>query len=89
MAAINTNLPSDRTAPARYARAVTPSNSSALPDGPCRALFIGTGGDVTLIAAADDQAVLFKNLPDGSTLDVGTKQVKSTGTDATDIVALY
>lgn len=89
MAAINNNLPSDRTAPARYARAVTTHNTNTLPDGPCRALFIGTGGDVSLVAAADDQVVLFKNLPDGSTLDVAAKVVRTTGTTAADIVALY
>jgi hypothetical protein len=55
----------------------------------CRSLFIGTGGDVTLIDAYNNTAVVFKNLADGSILPVRAKQVKSTGTDAQDIVALY
>jgi hypothetical protein len=86
---INTNLPSDRTAPARYARAVTPHASNNLSDGACRALFIGTGGDVSLIAAADESPVLFKNLAAGSVLDVATKAVRASGTTADNIVALY
>lgn len=89
MGAINNFLPTDRTAPARSARAVAPHASDNLPDGACRALFIGTGGNVSLIPSADSDAVLFKNLADGSILDVATKAVRVSGTTATDIVALY
>lgn len=81
--------PSDKTVPAKSSKAVTPDDVTTLPDGPCRSLFIGTGGDVTAIAVGDDAAVLYKNLPDGSYLNVQVKAVLDTGTTATDIVALY
>lgn len=71
---------------ARQLRAVTPADGSDLPM-PCRALWVGVGGDVTLIAVGDTEAVtltVFAGL-----LPVRTKRVLSTGTDATSIVAMY
>ncbi len=67
--------------------AVTKSDSTVY-DPPFRALFIGTGGDVA-IKSKKGTSVTYKNLPDGSTLMVSGIQVLSTGTDASDIVALY
>jgi hypothetical protein len=68
--------------------AVTPSNSTPFPGGRCSALFIGVGGDVTILNS-DGTAVTFKNLANGSYLDCKTTRVNATGTTATDIVALY
>ena len=51
-------------------------------------LYIGTGGDVKVDTVSGD-AVTFKNLADGSVLAVQVKKVYNTGTDATDIIALY
>lgn len=74
--------------PAQGAVAVTPNDGSDLAPTGCRALFIGTGGNVNLDTHQGD-TVLFKNLPSGSILDVGAKRVRSTNTTAADIVALY
>lgn len=74
--------------PATKARAVTPNNSTDLPDGICRALFIGTAGDLVLIAAEDDDAVLLPGVGAG-VLPVSTKRVLASGTTASGIVALY
>ena len=62
-------------------------------------LYIGTGGDVKVILAGvtgasgsglptAGEAVTFKNVPDGSFLPVIVDYVLSTGTTASDIVAL-
>ena len=80
----------DATLPVDTISAVTNKN------GAC--LYIGTGGDVKVImnskfgpngelpTAAD--AVIFKNIPDGSFLPVIVGFVLLTGTTATDIIAI-
>lgn len=70
--------------PAKRAVAVTPSNSTSFAE--CRALYVGVSGDVT--AVVNGTAVLFTAVPVGI-LPVYCTRVNSTGTTATDIVALY
>jgi len=75
------------TVPAEAMRSVTPDDGADLPDGPCRALFVGgtgtvvvhdlTGTEVTLVCGA------------GQFIPGWVTRVKATGTDATDIVAMY
>jgi len=72
--------------PAEDFVAVTPSDSAALP-WRARALYIGVTGDVTVIAKDGSTAVLFKAAPVG-VLPIRCSYVKSTGTTATNIVAL-
>jgi len=60
---------------------VAPSN------GPCRALYVGTGGDVT-IAMLGGSTVEFKNVQSGTILDVQATEVTAV-TGAADILALY
>ncbi len=67
--------------------AVTPSDGTDLTFR-CRALFIGTAGNVSALAADGSTVVVFKNLPSGSVLPIRTSRVRATGTTATDIVAL-
>lgn len=70
--------------------AITPHDSNALARVP-RALFIGTGGNLSLVESDDPTAtpVLFKNIPNGYTLNVQPSIVRTTNTTAADIVALY
>lgn len=75
-------------APAVETAAVTPNNTNDLPVT-CRALWVGTGGDVALMAAGDTVAVTLKNVANGTLLPIKTKRVLVTGTTAADIVALY
>lgn len=75
-------------APALNFTGITPTNSVAFSFGLTRGLYVGVGGDIT-IYDADGTGVLFKNVPTGSTLPVRAGGVASTGTAATDIVALY
>lgn len=75
------------TSPADDYSAVTPSDSTDLASRP-RGLYVGTGGDVVIVNPSGT-AVTFKSVPSGTVLPVRAVRVKSTGTTATDIVALY
>lgn len=66
--------------------AVTPSNSTNFAE--CRALFVGTAGDVAVVARDGGVATL-KNVANGTVLPIRAIRVNSTNTTATDIVALY
>lgn len=73
--------------PAEYAVAVTPSNTTDLTNV-TRALYIGGAGDVT-VDMPDGSTVLFANALAGTILPIRVKRVRSTGTAATGIVALF
>jgi hypothetical protein len=73
--------------PATSAAAVTPHNTNDL-TYVTRALYVGTGGDVK-VNMADSGTVTFVGVPTGTTLAVRASRVYSTGTTATDIVALW
>jgi len=73
------------TVAAHGAKAVTPSDSTVLEI--TRGLYIGTGGDVSVIMADGDD-VTFLAVPTGSILPVQVSKVKA-ATAATDILALY
>lgn len=91
MGAINTfgsSAPSSRSlmAPPNNAFAVTPHDVNEL-TYVARELYVGTAGDVVVLHAGDTVAVTYKNV---SGLLCGFfKQVKATGTTATNIVARY
>lgn len=72
---------------AQRAAAVTPNNSTDLADWPA-ALYVGGTGDVR-VDMANGGTVTFVNVPDGTFLPILVKKVYVTGTDATDIIALY
>ena len=67
--------------------AVTPSDTVDLAEG-CRALYVGVAGNVTVILSDMASGVLFSNLPVGIH-PIQVKRVLSTGTAATNMVALY
>lgn len=75
------------------AAAVTPSNTEDIPsvsggenDGCC--LYIGGAGVVKALTIGGDE-VFFHAVPAGTTLQVKVLRVFSTGTTATNIVALW
>jgi hypothetical protein len=74
--------------PATRAAAVVPHDVDALPEVP-KALYVGTGGTVTLRGAGGGRDVEFKNVASGSYLLVRAQFVRATGTSAADIVALF
>jgi len=74
------------TTPAYDGVAVTPSDSVDLTSY-CRAIYVGTGGDVALITRGGT-TLTFKNVPSGALLPIRATRIKATGTAATDIIAL-
>lgn len=73
---------------ATFLRGITPSATEDLPDGVCRAVWVGTGGDLEVVAEEDSTGVTFTNIPDGTLILVRAKAVRN-GTTATDLVAMY
>lgn len=71
--------------PAEGAVAVGKSDTATI--GGCRALYIGTAGDVVVDTAMQSN-VTFKAVPAGTILPVAALRVKA-ATVAADIVALY
>ncbi len=74
-------------APASDCFPIAPNDSGDLPKA-TKALFIGSGGDVVLRPVSGDADVTFRNLPDGSILDVRVRAVRATGTSAANLVGL-
>lgn len=77
----------DTTYQAAKAVAVTPSNSEELAYW-TTALYVGGAGTVNLVLRDDTDPVSF-TVPAGAILPFYVKQVRSSGTSATNIVALY
>lgn len=73
--------------PLTSAASVTPHNTNEL-EYVTRALYVGGVGDVA-VTMQDGGNVTFVGVPAGTTLPIRVKIVKATGTDATDIVALW
>jgi len=69
-------------------RAITPNDSTDLPLGICRAIYVGVGGEVS-IDDLSGETVVFKNAISGSVIPVQTARVNATATTATDLIALY
>ncbi len=73
--------------PAYKLTAVTPSNSTELVG--VRALYVGTTGNVAIVACNDTAAVTLTAVPAGTVLPIFVSKVMSTGTTASNIVAFY
>ena len=75
-------------APATFALAIVPHDSNPLANIP-KALFVGTGGDITMrgVHGAADQ--IWKNVASGALLPFRAQYVRATGTAAADMLALY
>ena len=78
---------------ANRAVTVTPSNTANISESTEAAksgvvLYIGTGGDLKVLTSGGDE-VTFTNIQDGSFLPVQVVRVFSTGTTASDIIALW
>ena len=80
--------PNHATDPAIGAVEVTPSDDTDLSNRDCRALYVGTTGNVK-VKLVTGENITFVNVPSGMILPVMVKRVFSTGTVASDIVALY
>lgn len=86
--AIKHNLDYNYAAPAKSWRSITASDSVDLPHGMCRAIYVGVTGHIAVVGE-DGVSVTFYNAAAGSILALQAKKVKSTGTTATNLIALY
>lgn len=73
--------------PAQKCFEITPADGANLASA-TKAIYVGTGGDIVLTPLDDTQPIAFRNLADGSILDVRAKTVEATGTTASDLVGL-
>lgn len=83
--------PSEVMNQARVARAITPSDSTALALGPTRAVYNGSASTCALaVTLADDTAaVTLANVASGAFLPIRAKLVMATNTTCTGIVGLW
>jgi hypothetical protein len=68
--------------------AVTPNDSVDL-SNECRALYVGSNGNIRIDAPGGATNILFAAAKGGSTIPVRVKRVRATGTTVTNIVCLY
>lgn len=73
--------------PAAGLLAVTPSDSADLSNGPARALYVGTSGDIAVIMADGTSGTIRSAAAGYHPLQV--RRVKTTGTTESNILALY
>ena len=85
---VTNRLNSPLFGPADNAAAVTPADGSDLAN-PARALFVGGAGAVKVDMVGGTTAVTLTGVVAGSVLPIRVSRVYSTGTTATNIVALY
>jgi hypothetical protein len=74
-------------APARQAFGITPNDSQDLTLF-TKAIYVGTGGSITLRTVNSDADVVFNNVQSGSILDIRCRAIRTTGTSAAGIVGL-
>lgn len=74
------------SAPSCAPYAIVPHDANPLPAIP-KGIFVGTGGTVTLRGKDGQADVTYKNLGDGSYIEVRALYVRATGTTATDLIA--
>ena len=78
---------SSLVSPATGGGAVTPSNTADLAQT-SRALYVGQGGDLSLVLASGSSVTL-QAVPTGALLPLRTRPVLATGTTASGVVALW
>ena len=66
---------------------ITPSDDNNLTHGTVRAIYVGTGGNLS-VEDMRGNVVIYQNIPDGYRLDIRAVKVRATGTTASDLVGL-
>lgn len=69
-------------------RVITPSDTLDLPDGPCRAVWIGDTGGILSVIAVDDTAAVSIPVAANSQVNVSARRV-TTASTATTLIAMY
>lgn len=88
MTAIDSSGLNDGHLSARYAVAVTPSDTTNLTNV-TRGLFVGGVGNLSVVMAGDGATVVFTGVPAGAFLPIRVSRVNSTLTTATNITAVW
>lgn len=87
MATDYSNFPKQKTtSPAAYFASVTPADS-ALPNGPCRGIYVGGSGNLAILTP-DAQTITFTGIATGVIHPISAVQIKA-ATTATLIIACY
>ena len=74
-------------APAKSAFQISPDDSSELMSA-TKAIFVGSGGDLTVRLIDNDVDVTFRNINSGTVLAIRARAIRFTGTTADDLVGL-
>lgn len=80
-------IDSNPTSSCGFAADVTPGDSTIIPT--TRGLYVGTSGNVRVVFYNASSPVTLVGVPAGSLLPIRVKQIYSTGTTASNIVAMY
>lgn len=78
-----------KTSPIQGGAAVTPDDDADLPRAPTRGLMVTVAGNVSVLFPGTEGAVTLPALAVGIVHPFEVRRVRSTGTTATGIVALY
>lgn len=78
----------DVSAPGRRAAVITPHDSNEIPEVP-RAIYVGTGGQITMRGIDGSADTVWKNVPAGSLIPFRPQYVRAAGTTAADLLAIY
>lgn len=81
------NTSSNPSSPSEICFPIVPDDAADIQMG-TKAIYVGLGGNLTIIPVRNQTPVLFTNIAPGSVLDVRVRRVLATGTTAGDIVGL-
>lgn len=90
MAVNNQHNVTGADAPADLFAAITPDDNNDLATN-TRAIYVGGAGNISALAACDGVGtpVVFTAVPVGTVLPICARRIRSTGTTATLLIALY
>lgn len=75
------------TSPARDGFAIIPNDTAEFASVP-KAIYVGTGGEIVARLLDSSADLTFRNIADGTILDIRPLAIRATGTSAADIVGL-
>lgn len=74
--------------PAKSFFAITPHDSSNFTND-ARGIYVGTGGNISILPVDGGSAVTFSNVPGGTVLPVMARRINATGTSASNLIGLF
>jgi len=77
-----------RSAPARFAFSITPSDTVNFATN-TRGIYVGGAGDVVVVTEGDGSVVTFVGAVAGTVIPINASRLNSTSTTATSLVGMY